>query len=149
MTIRILYTKKENGYWTPLYLHNINKDGLLGLLMYGIGSLKVTRYKTYTIIKGLTVSDTPEPEKLYKKDLVFHSIMLNDGLIYDTTINLDYTFYQKRNFGMPAKRFEELWKSQSADVYNSWMIEVERKRKVNRTRARKKRRLKRKEKNNE
>lgn len=132
MKIKVLYTKYEGGVWTPIYLHNIDEKGLIDNLLDDIGSLDIEKIKRTSvkkdlvdkaIIKNILTSTTVEPKKIIGRDLLIHSIMISTGLIYDSTIGLDYSFYEVRCFGMSAKRFEELWKGTSANARDLWIEE--------------------------
>ena len=132
--MRILFTKAEGGLWTPLYLHNIDRKGLENLLTEGIGDITIKRLASvrgrsghHTILKGMNVSSTILPDLPYEEDVKFHSLMMEDGLIFDSTLyatrlsdGLDHRFFQIKDFGLPADRFEELWKDMSKRVNELW-----------------------------
>lgn len=126
--MRILFTKSEGSFWNPLYLHNIDKQGLENLLTEGIGDIAVKRNRNYTILKGMNVSSTILPDLPYEEDVKFHSLMLEDGTIFDSTFyylkknsGLDHSFFEIRDFGLPAKRFDELWKNGSERAHKLWV----------------------------
>ena len=151
--MRILFTKAEGGLWTPLYLHNIDRKGLENLLTEGIGDITIKRLASvrgrsghHTILKGMNVSSTILPDLPYEEDVKFHSLMMEDGTIFDSTLyatkrngGLDHRFFRIRDFGLPAKRFEELWKGRSDRAHELWMDEKIRKRRAQEKKYRKKR----------
>ncbi len=129
--MRILFTKSEGCLWTPLYLHNIDRKGLENLLTEDTGDITIKRLASvrkksghHTILKGMNVSSTILPDLPYEEDVKFHSLMMEDGTIFDSTLyatkrngGLDHRFFEIRDFGLPAKRFEELWKGMSIGVH--------------------------------
>lgn len=152
--MRILYTKDEGGLWTPLYLRNIDSKGLFILLTEGVGDIDIARNKRHTILSGMITSSIIEPKVRLEKDVEFHSLMFSSGLIFDSTLHaiekndgLDYQFFEVRNFGLSAKRFEELWKSQSANARDLWVGEEGKKARI--VRMRKNRMRRKRKKNNE
>ena len=117
--MRILYTKNEGGLWLPLYLRDIDSKGLFILLTEGVGDIGIGRNKRHTILSGIISSSIIKPDVRLEKDVEFHSLMFSSGLIFDSTLHaieksdgLDYKFFEVRNFGLSAKRFEELWKGE-------------------------------------
>jgi hypothetical protein len=126
--MRILFTKTEGSFWNPLHLHSIDRPGLLSLLTDGVGDIPVKRSRNHTILKGVMVSDTLKPDSIREEDIKFHSLMIETGTIFDTYFyfihrnsGLDYCNFQYRNFGLPAKRFEELWKDMTEKAHEAWI----------------------------
>lgn len=144
--MRILFTKSEGSFWNPLHLRSIDKQGLINLLTEGVGDITIKRNRNYTILKGVMVSSTILPDLPYEEDVKFHSLMFEDGLIFDSYFyfknesgGLDHRFFRVRDFGLPAERFEELWKDRSDRAHELWMDEKIRKRRAQENKYRKKR----------
>lgn len=114
--MRILYTSTEGSIWTPLYLHNVTGKDLIDNLVGNKEVLDIEYGEHFTLIKDIVTSSIKSSRKL-QRDLLFHSLMIENGLIFDTTFHylgfkdsLDYSFFEIRNFGLSAHRFNELWK---------------------------------------
>ncbi len=154
--MRILYTKNEGGLWLPLYLRDIDSKGLFILLTEGVGDIGIGRNKRHTILSGIISSSIIKPDVRLEKDVEFHSLMFSSGLIFDSTFHaieksdgLDYKFFEVRNFGLSAKRFEELWKSTSTNARDLWVGEEGKKAQAVRIRKGIERRRRKRKKNNE
>ncbi len=122
--MRILFTKSEGSVWNPLYLRNIDRQVLLDLLTKSAEDVAVKRNRNYTILKGINVSSTILPDLPYEENLKFHSLMVEDGTIFDSYIyhidkngGLDCKFFEARNFGLSAKRFDDIWKDRTIKMH--------------------------------
>lgn len=129
MSMKILFTKKEGGVWLPLFIHNISQKDLEETLRKNKSLTKILRGRHKTLLINVGVSSVILPNVIRQKNLEFHSLMFPNGLIFDSTLSyidkdegFDNIYYSKRNFGMDATVFEELWKTEGQKAHDTYQL---------------------------
>lgn len=128
--IKILYTLQEGGIWTPLFLHNITKKDFESILPEGDKNTLI-REGHLTIIIDAQISSVVFPNKIRTWSVIFHSIMFEDGNIFDSTMAAMGYKKSWRNNQYTAKDFKAIWKEEGKKQHKKWLKKLEEKRKDN------------------
>ena len=128
--IKIMFTLEEGSYWIPIFLSNLGIKNLLSGLPKG-NDTSIIREGTLTALKNAKISSVILPNKIRTKSIIFHSLMLESGLVFDSTFA-----YLGKDKGWDNRRYTEedfkgLWKLQGKKQHDKWLKKLADKREEN------------------
>lgn len=108
--INFVFTECEGGYWKRALMVESNEKALLEILdeqeEYGRSSTTLVGSRVLFPISNLA-SDS----------LIFHSIMFPSGIIWDTSLGMQYSYREFHHFNMNSSHFNKRWRS-ATDIIN-------------------------------